>query len=187
MKNNTSHPTDEAIIALFFARDENAIARTHEKYGAYLYTVCLNLLHDPLDCEECRNDTYLRAWNTIPPKRPVKLLAYLTTIIRGIAVDRWREKNRQKRVPSELTLSLNELTEELATRDDANGLAETLSRFIQELPKRRRLIFISRYYCADPPERIASMLGVTPSAVYKELRKIKEILRKHLEEEGYVL
>lgn len=187
MKNTASPPTDEAIVSLFFARDEAAIRHTHDKYGGYLYTVCYNLLHDPLDCEECQNDTYLRAWNTIPPKRPDRLLPYLTTLMRSIAVDRWREKSRQKRVPSELTVSLDELTEVISAPEDTNCLAETLARFLQELPKRRRLIFVSRYYCADPPERIASMLGVTPSAVYKELRKIKEILRKHLEREGYTL
>lgn len=180
-----SQPTDEAIVSLFFERNEDAIRHTHAKYGNYLYTICYNLLHDPMDCEECQNDTYLHAWNTIPPKRPEKLLPYLTVIMRGIAVDRWRERSRQKRIPSELTLSLDDLSEALAAPDDTSGLGDALSRFVQALPKRRRFIFVSRYYCADPPERIAAMLGVTPSAVYKELRKIKETLRSHLEKEGY--
>ena len=183
----TTPPTDDTIVALYFERDEEAIRQTHDKYGGYLYTVCYNLLHDPLDCEECRNDTYLRAWNTIPPKRPERLLPYLTALLRSIAVDRWRERSRQKRVPSELTVSLDDLAEVVAAPEDADGLAEMLAQFLQALPKRKRLIFISRYYCADPPERIAAMLGITPSAVYKELKKIKEELRKHLEKEGYTL
>lgn len=185
MKNQNHLPSDEDIIALYFARDEAAIESTHAKYGGYLYTVAYNLLHDPLDCEECRNDTYLRAWNTIPPHKPKVLQAYLTKIIRAVSVDRHRERSRQKRVPSELTVSLEELAEALPDTEEISGLSRCLSDFVASLHPRRRLIFVCRYYCADPPDRIAAMLGITVSAVYKELKKIKKELKDHLEKEGY--
>ena len=191
--NNRTHSLlpDGEIVALYFDRDEEAIAATDRKYGGYLYTVAYNILHDPQDCEECRNDTYLKAWNTIPPKRPSRLQAYLTKIMRCISVDRYRERTRQKRVPSELTSSLDELSDSLASdferEQESEALRRCMEEFLEALPRRRRLIFVCRYYCADPPERIAAMLGVTVSAVYKELGKIRNSLREHLEKEGFYL
>ncbi len=191
MSNRKTILPDGEIVALYFARDEEAIAATDRKYGRYLYTVAYNVLHDPLDCEECRNDTYLQTWNTVPPQQPGRLQVYLTKIIRCISVDRYRERTRQKRVPSALTVSLEELSESLASdfeRDmEAAELGRCISDYVDSLPKRRRLIFVCRYYCADPPERIADMLGVTVSAVYKELGKIRAGLRVHLEKEGFYL
>lgn len=145
------------------------------------------MLHDSQDCEECRNDTYLKTWNTIPPQRPMILQAYLTKLIRGISIDRYRERTRQKRVPSELTVSLEELSEVIPAPSDATGLSDSLSEFLKGLTKRRRVIFVCRYYCADPTERIAEMLGITSSAVYKELRKLRSELKTHLEKEGYTV
>ena len=181
--------TDDEIIALYWERNEAAISATDRKYGGYLYTVAYNILHNPQDCEECRNDTYLQTWNTIPPQRPTKFQAYLTRIIRCISIDRYRELRRLKRVPSELTVSLEELSEVLASDPHAEqenaDLARCIADYVASLPHRRRLIFVCRYYCADPPDRIAAMLGVTTSAIYKELGKIRNGLRKHLEQEGF--
>ena len=183
--------TDAEIVELYWARDEEAIAATDRKYGGYLYTVAYNVLHNPQDCEECRNDTYLQAWKAIPPHRPTKLQAYLTKIIRAVSIDRYREQTRQKRIPSEMTVSLEDLAETLASdtagEQEAAVLARCLSSYLASLSKRRRLIFVCRYYCADPPDRIAAMLGITTSAVYKELKKIKDGLREYLEKEGFRL
>ena len=183
--------TDAEIVELYWARDEEAIAATDRKYGGYLYTVAYNVLHNPLDCEECRNDTYLQAWKAIPPYRPTKLQAYLTKIIRAVSIDRYREQTRQKRIPSEMTVSLEDLAETLASdtagEQEAAELARCLSSYLASLSKRRRLILVCRYYCADPPDRIAAMLGITTSAVYKELKKIKDGLREYLEKEGFRL
>ncbi len=158
------HPlADEEIVALYWERNETAIAETDCKYGRHLYTVAYNLLRDSQDCEECRNDTYLKAWNTIPPQRPTVLQAYLTKIIRGISTDRYRERTRQKRVPSELTISPEELSEVLSAPNNADSLSEALTGFLEGLTKRRRLIFVCRYYCADPPVRIAEIQSTRPS------------------------
>ena len=91
--------------------DERAIAETDRKYRGYLHTVAWNIVKDEQDCEECLNDTYLKTWNSIPPQRPNCLKAFLTKITRTIAIDRYRRERRQKRVPSECTLSLAELNE----------------------------------------------------------------------------
>ncbi|MBE6652948.1 MAG: sigma-70 family RNA polymerase sigma factor [Ruminococcaceae bacterium] len=191
MTNHKRIRPDHEIVALYLARDEEAIAATDTKYGGYLFTVAYNILHDPLDCEECRNDTYLKTWCTIPPKRPARLQAYLTRIIRCISVDRYRERTREKRIPSDMTVSLEELSESLASHGEweieTAELGRCISDYVASLPRRRRLIFVCRYYCADPPGRIADMLGVTVSAVYKELGKIRAGLREHLEKEGFYL
>ena len=115
MRSNEQAPlaADETIVELYWARDERAIEETDRKYGAYLMTVAHRILQSREDSEECLNDTYLKTWNSIPPQRPNCLKAFLTKITRTIAIDRYRKERRQKRVPTECTLSLSELAETL--------------------------------------------------------------------------
>ena len=101
--------SDEQIIDLYFAREERAIKETDHKYGKYLFTIAYNIVQDTLDCEECLNDTYLNTWNRIPPTRPSIFHAFLSKIMRNIAVDRYRHNKAQKRAPSEMLLTLEEL------------------------------------------------------------------------------
>ena len=189
----TDTVSDEYIIELFWQRDQSAIDKTDRKYGRYLYTVAYNLLHDPLDCEECKNSTYLSAWNAIPPDRPDVFKAYLTKIIRRISINRFKEKTRQKRVPSELTESLSELGLDPVDRStpeeelEAIELGRVISRYLRGLDDRGRCVFISRYYFADPIKQIAKNFGVTESAIYKELTAIRDGLKEHLEREGFEL
>ena len=103
---------DEDIVALYFDRNESAIDETDKKYGKYLYTIAYNIIHDSMDCEECLDDTYLSTWNRIPPTRPKILKVFLSKIMRDVAVDRYRKDSAKKRVPSELTVSLEECDEE---------------------------------------------------------------------------
>ena len=113
------HPkllSDEKIIDLFWQRDEQAISQTDTKYGKYLYKIAYNILNDRLDSEECQNDTYLAAWDAIPPHKPLCLPAFLTQLIRRISIDRYRESRRQKRIPTELIVSMEELHGSLAKR-----------------------------------------------------------------------
>ncbi len=115
--------TDEAVIERFFARDEQAIRDIEQKYGVYLRRLSYRILHDREDCEECVNDTCLALWNAIPPARPASLGAFVTAVARRIAVEKYRTRTRQKRVPSELTVSLDELfeseTADTAVEDEA--------------------------------------------------------------------
>ena len=188
----SKHPLhDEDIIALYWARDEKAIEETDFKYRSYLFSVVYHVLYDRLDCEECLNDTYLGAWNAIPPSRPNVLKAFLTTVARRIAIKRYHSGVRKRVIPSEMTVSLSELEdfvsgdEDVDAGFDAERLGLVISDFVRSLSNRRRYIFISRYYIAEPIADIASALGVSRSTVQKELVTIKRVLQEKLESEGY--
>ncbi len=184
---------DEAIVELYFARNEAAIRETDRKYGAYLYTVAHNMLRDEGDAEECRNDAYLDTWNAIPPARPASLGAFVTKILRRIAVDRYRERTAERRSPPGGLLSVEEYADILPAAETPESAVSTaelgraINAYVRGLPRRRRFIFISRYYMAESVESIAAGLGVSPSAVYKELGKMKRGLKEHLEREGFPL
>lgn len=180
---------DEAIIDLYFARNEAAITESDRKYGSYLWTVAHNILHNDADCEECRNDTYLRAWETIPPTRPVSLGGYLTKIIRSIAINRYDRDRRDRRIPPEAVESLSDFEGFLADTpapDEAESalIGEVISRYLRGCKKRRRYVFMARFYMARPVAEIAEKLGVSQSAVKRELAGIRKELRRELEKEG---
>lgn len=182
--------TDEKIIELYWARNEQAIGETDKKYGKYLFTIAYNIVHDRLDCEECLNDTYLGTWNRIPPTRPSVLQAFLSRIMRNIAIDRFRKNTASKKVPSELMCSLEELDdciadgmtveEEYAVRE----IARVLSDYLRELPDRSEFIFVCRYYFSDYVKKIAEMLKVSEDTVYRELAEMRQGLKERLDKEG---
>ena len=193
-KQNEKMPMDDAkIVELYFRRDEKAIEETDFKYKKYLFSVAYNLLHDRLDCEECLSDTYLGAWNAIPPSRPNVLKAFLTTIARRVAIKRYHAGLRKRAIPSELTVSLSELEafvsgdEDVCSDFDAERLGSVISDFLRSLSERRRFIFMSRYYVADPIDTIASDLGLSRSTVNKELAAIRSDLKEQLESEGCLI
>lgn len=179
--------SDEKIIALYWSRDEKAIEETDFKYKHYLFSIAYNIVHGRLDCEECLNDSYLAAWNAIPPAKPNVLKAFLTTIVRRIAINRYHSKQRQ----SEMTVSLSELEDFLSgdgcvdSQLDAKDLGRVISDFVRSLSQRRRFIFMSRYYIAEPIDTIARDLNLSRSMVNKELAAIRKALKEKLESEGY--
>ena len=184
--------SDGEIIELYFRRDERAISETDAKYGKYLFSVAYNVVHDRLDCEECLNDTYLDAWNAMPPERPAVLKAFLAIIMRRRAIDRYKSEKRKRRIPSELTVSLSELEFTLSddtpqSELDAIELSDAISAFVRSLPERRAYIFMSRYYAARPIREIANKLCVSETTINKELAAIRQDLRKMLESEGYFI
>ena len=182
---------DDGIIALYFARDEKAIEETDFKYRKYLFSVVYNVLRDRLDCEECLNDTYLGAWNAIPPSRPRALKAFLTVIARRVAIKRYHSNSRRNMIPSEMTVSLSELEDFLADGDeveagfDAQRLGKVINDFALSLSERRQFIFMSRYYMAEPIDTIAKDLKLSRSMVNKELAAIRKALKEKMESEGY--
>ena len=186
----TAPLTDEEIIALYFARNEKAISQTDAKYGKYLFTIAYNIVHDRLDCEECLNDTYLNTWNTIPPHRPPVLQVLLSKIMRNTAVDKFRKSRAAKRVPSEMTVSLEELNGCIASdisEDEERVVAEistALNSFLHSLNDREQFIFVCRYYYSDKVASIARMLQVSENTVGRELVRMREALRVHLKKEG---
>lgn len=185
-----AHLPDEEIVELYWNRDEKAITATDDKYRQFLFTIAYNIVHDNLDCEECLNDTYLGTWNRIPPTRPNVFQAFLSRIMRNIAVNRYKHNTAAKRVPSELTVSLEELEhcmrsdltveEEIAIK----RLGDALNDYLCALPERDRLVFMCRYYYADKVIEIADMLGISRNTVTKYLDNIREGLKEHLIEEG---
>ena len=196
MKRASKSPTvipDEQIIDLFWKRDENAIQETDTKYGKYLYKIAYQILHDNADCEECRNDAYLGIWNAIPPARPSHFQAFISQIMRRIAINCYKKQNSQKRVPSELTVCMDDLLETLhspsTVEEDyhAEELGKAINRYVAELPQKRRYIFIERYYFASPVSSIAKELKLTESSIYKELTGIKQDFKQYLERNGFTI
>ena len=184
--------SDEMIVSLYWQRDEQAIRETDRKYRKFLLSVANNILHNLSDNEECLNDTYIGAWNAIPPARPIILQAFLASIMRRTAINRFQANNCQKRVASELAVSLSELEDFIADKGDMEEEMETkelsrlISDFVKSLPDRQMYIFVSRYYIADPLLTISKELGCSVATVKRELAKIKTSLKKRLESEGYI-
>ena len=180
---------DEKIIDMYWQRDPDAIQKTDQQYGPLLRNVAYNILFDTLDCEECQNDAYLKIWNTIPSTRPPKFYAYIMQIIRQIAIDRYREKSRQKRIPSQLTVSLEELESmgggpSIEDLCEAKELGRLISDYVRSLNKRQRYIFFDRYYMAEPVEKTAADLSISVRTAYYEIGKIRQGLKEYLEGNG---
>lgn len=192
-KQSTRAPLgDEEIIDLYWKREERAIEETDIKYQSYLFSVAYNVLHDRLDCEECVNDTYIGAWNAIPPTKPKILKAFLSTLTRRIAVNRYHGNRKKSSIPSEMTVALSELEafwgeEDPAENLDNYRLGRVISDYLRALSPRGRFIFMSRYYMANTVDRIAKDLRVSRSTVNKELAFIRTSLKEKLESEGYLV
>lgn len=182
---------DESIIELYFERDEKAIFWTDRKYRGYLLTIAYNILGNSQDSEECLNDTYLSAWNSIPPTRPQSLKAFVAKLMRSKAVNRYEEITSQKRVPAAMCEPLSELEGLVAYVDGAEydekarDIGRIVSAYLEGLPDRALYIFIARYFYARRLEVIADRLDVSLSTVNKELAAMKKGLRKKLEEGGF--
>lgn len=181
---------DKAIIDLYWARSENAVSETAAKYGAYCYTIAYNILSNREDAEESVNDTYLAAWNTMPPKRPSVLAAFLGKMTRYISLDHWKKRSRLKRGGGEIDLCLDELkgcvsgqesTEDTAIRKEA---ITAVNLFLDQLPETERKVFICRYWYMEPVAKIARRFGFTESKTASMLHRTREKLQKHLVKEG---
>jgi len=180
---------DSQIVALYWSRDEQAIAETRVKYGQYCYAIAYNILHHSEDAEECVNDTYLNAWNAMPPHKPSILSTFLGKITRCLALDRLRRYTAEKRGGGQVALSLDELAECITDGKsiDDNLHAEELSKhidsFLRSLPSAQRSIFICRYWFFDPISDIAKQFGYTESKIKTTLLRTREKLKKYLEKE----
>ncbi|MBE6611943.1 MAG: RNA polymerase sigma factor [Ruminococcaceae bacterium] len=182
---------DYQIVALFWQRDESALRAVSDKYSGYCRKIAHNILSDPQDAEECVNDTWLAAWNSIPPHRPLVLSAYLAKLTRRIAGHRWQSRHADKRGGGEYALALEELSECLCSdstvesaMDDA-ALAELIGRFVSALPDTERRVFISRYFAAESIGSIAARFGFRSSKVKSMLMRTRNKLRETLKEEGF--
>ena len=183
---------DGEIVDLYLARDESALRETEAKYGKYLYSVAYNLLHDAEDSRECVNDSYLAAWDSIPPNRPTSLLGYMIKLTRRICVDRLRCRTRLKRRAAALSMSLSELDEYIFSDASTEGyvdsvlLAEAINVFLRTLPQLNRDVFIGRYFYCDPLREIARYCGISVSNAKTILHRVRKGLKQYLIQEGFI-
>lgn len=183
---------DTQIIDLYFSRSETAISATDEKYGSYCYSIAYNILTNREDSEESVSDTYLAAWNNMPPRRPSILSTFLGKITRHLSIDRWRSRNACKRGGGEMVLALEELEGCVSGGDtpekqyERRELARLLNRLLEALPETERSVFLCRYWYLDSVADIAAHFGFTESKVKSMLHRTRGKLRSTLEKEGYV-
>ena len=182
---------DQEIVRLYWDRNEQAIAVSSEKYGAYCTSIARNILPDRSDAEECVNDTWFRAWNSMPPHRPAVLAAFFGKITRNLSFDCYKKLHREKRGGYNVDLVLDELAEVVSGKDDPEKavqqkeLMQEINRFLQTLPKEKRYMFILRYWYADSIPSIAGRFHVNRDNVSVILNRVRKQLRVYLTERGY--
>ena len=182
---------DEEIVLLYWQRKEEAIRETEQKYGRYLTKVVYNILGNKEDSEESVNDTYWKAWNSIPPQKPAILSTYLAKLARRTAIDLFRRKNREKRKGSEYTISLQELEDCIphgsTTEQEADGrlLGEAICAYLRTLSEEARNTFIGRYYFADSLQTVAAYYGMSEAKAKSLLYRTRIGLKNYLEQEGF--
>ena len=184
---------DSSIVALYHQRSEAAIDETAKKYERYLMAIAYSILADNADSQESGNDTYLAAWNSIPPHAPAVLRTYLGKLTRRIAIDLYRRKHRQKRQDSEYALSLEELDGCFSTGDttvaamDGKLLSEAINRYLRTLSQDARNLFIGRYFFLDSVAAAAAYCGMTEGKAKTLLYRTRLGLRAYLKKEGFIL
>lgn len=179
--------SDDRIVALYNARDEQAIAATADKYGNFCMGLAYDILGSRPDAEECVNDTYLRAWNSIPPAKPKSLQAFLAAITRRLSIDRYREQRAAKR-NRELEVSFEELSDMVQAPDDrADELPELLNGFLRTLDYAERRLFLRRYWFSVSTGDLAKEEGTSKNAVTVRLYKTRNKLKAYLQERGYTV
>lgn len=183
---------DRKIVDLYFARSDQAVAETEQKYGAYCRSIARNILGSESDAEECVSDAYLAAWNSIPPQNPESLAAYVGRLTRHKAIDRLRELKSRKRGGGAVTLALEELDEcvpaKTAVEDEIarQELGEAVRCFLAGLDRTDRTVFLLRYWYLCPVAEIAERLGYTQGKVKTRLFRTRKKLRDYLEKEAFV-
>jgi len=182
---------DVKIVEMYWRRDETAISETEKKYSKYLTKIAYNILAELEDSKESVNDTYLKAWNSMPPHKPSVLSTYLGKITRQVSIDIFRKRNSKKRRGSEYALSLSELEECLPAGSvpehevEAKLLAETISGYLRTLSPENRNVFVGRYYFMDTIKAVASYNNMSESKVKSMLYRTRLGLKEHLEKEGF--
>ena len=184
---------DESIIALYFARSEAALAETEKKYGTFLRALALRILNSREDAREVENDTYLGAWNAMPPACPQTLRHFLSRIARNLAFDRLDYRTAQRRGGgmeaffAELDECIPDSRAGLDEALEARQLARSIDRFLAALPKEDRVLFLARYYYAFSLREIAERYGLTQRQVKYKLFRARQALRAHLEKDGVTI
>lgn len=183
---------DTRIVDLYWARSEKAIEETSAKYGNYCYSIAFNILANAEDADESVNDTYLNAWNSMPPHRPAILSTFLGKITRRVSIDKWRRQTAEKRGNGEIMLVLDELSDCIPGSQgvehdiEAAELAKVINDFVMSLPPMERRIFICRYWYFDQVSAISRQFGFSQSKVKMILHRQRKKLLDHLEREAFL-
>lgn len=184
---------DERIVELYWERSEKAIEETQIKYGGYCHAIAIRILNSHEDAEECVNDTYLAAWESMPPHRPKILSAFLGKLTRRISIDKWRRSNAGKRGGGEMVLALEELGECIPGGElpedalHARELTLALNRFLASLPQEERGVFVGRYWHMLSVAELAARFGFGVEKVKSMLLRTRKKLRIFLEKEGFTV
>ena len=184
---------DAEIVQLYWDREERAIQETAEKYGNYCHSIIRNILTSQEDIEECVNDTFLNAWNAIPPHRPNTLSTFLGKIARNLALNRYRHNHAMKRGSSQLPAVWDELSDFLSDQSqvenmvDHRELVRAINQFLASLPAKQRALFLCRYWYFDSISELSARLGMTENHVSVTLSRLRARLRSYLLERGFDL
>ncbi|MBO5355674.1 MAG: RNA polymerase sigma factor [Clostridia bacterium] len=183
---------DRHIVELYWQRSETAIAETQTKYGKYCHYIAYNILSNDGDAEECVNDTYLKAWESMPPHRPTKLSTFLGKITRHLALNRRETKTAEKRGAGAVSVALDELSECIADNEtgdptDEIALKGALNRFLRALPEETMIVFLQRYWYFASVKEIAQNRGMSESNVKVMLHRARGKLKSFLEKEGIII
>ena len=182
---------DCRIVELYWQKNAEAIRETDRKYGAYCFAIADHILHNKEESEECINDTWLNAWNAMPPQRPAKLQMFLAKITRNLAFNRFNTRSAKKRGGGEMALVLDELAECLVAESDveseyeARELGQCLRRFVRALPERDGNVFVRRYFFTESAAEIAKRYGLTDNHVMVILSRTRKKLKTYLIKEGF--
>ncbi len=184
---------DEMIVDLYLQRDESAIAQTTSKYGTQLKHISFNILQNLQHAQECENDTYLSAWNSIPPKNPrTYLFSFLAKIMRNISINLYNKNKAQKRLAHVVELT-KEMEECIPSPTEAecnisnDELCQTINAFLNTLTKEERNIFVMRYWFAEPIKAICAKFKISESKVKSQLFRTRNKMKKYFESEGVEL
>lgn len=183
---------DEKIIDLYWKRDEEALKQTNLKYGSFCYYIANNILKNEEDSKECVNDTWFKAWMSIPPNRPDFLQAFLGKITRNLSLDRYRKAHAHRRGGNHVDAVFEELEECTAGRDtdtqtDSIVITDAVASFLKGLSHDARIIFVRRYWYADSVGQIAQRYGMSESKVKSALMRSRNKLKAFLEKEGIIV
>ena len=183
---------DSQIVELYWSRGEDAVAETAKKYGKYCYSIAYRILGDDRDAEEAVNDTYMGAWNSMPPHRPSVLSTFLGKLTRRISINRWRARRADKRGGGQLPVAMEELTEALPAPDtpeqlvEARELTASIDRFLASLPEEERDLFVCRYWYFASIAELGAAFGAGAGKIKSKLFRTRNKLKAHLEQEGFL-
>ena len=183
--------TDSQIIQLYWNRDSQAISASMYRYGAYCFSIANGILDNAQDAEECVNDTWLRAWNAIPPTRPTVLKVFFAKITRHLSFDRYKARKSLKRGGGNIPLVLEELAECIADESvvenqvNAKELGQVINQFVASLSEHEQHLFVRRYFFAEPIHVIAERCNMNENRINVTLSRVRKRLRNHLSKEGY--